>query len=210
MKKTRLTKGIIPGIIIWLSIVTYQASAQDSSKIFFTTAIGLIDAQGKFGNAFKSSIAFNSGIEITYKKDWYAQLVLDFNALKYDQQFRDAESPLLFQNTNSSLLLIGLNAGRNIQLKSPKWFTSVYAGGGYMNLGEPRVIVDAVTDVAKQESIRENNIFGRVGSRIGYRTKSKFFQTLYIDGSYFFSPAKIQGGKVNGISLFLGTRFGVL
>ena len=119
----------IKTIFISISVTVFSASslvAQENGKVFFTTSFGLINAQGKFGNAFKSTLAFNSGVEMALKKDWFAQLVFDFNALKYDQQVRDANSPFLFQNTNSSLLLLGLNGGKNIYFKNHKWFTSVY------------------------------------------------------------------------------------
>ena len=184
--------------------------AQENGKLFFTTSFGLINAQGKFANAFKSTLAFNSGVEMSLKKNWFAQLVFDFNALKYDQQIRDANSPFLFQNTNSSLLLLGLNGGKNIYFKNPKWFTSVYAGGGYLNIGEPRVTVDNITNIARQEVARESNVFGRAGARLAYKTKSNFFQTLYFDASYWASPAKVQGGNINGFSFYIGTRFGTV
>lgn len=40
-------------------------------------------------------------------------------------------------------------------------------------------------------------------------TKSSFFQTVYIDGSHWTSPAKVQVGTVNGLSFYLGIRFGI-
>lgn len=185
-------------------------SAQQSGKLFFTTALGVINPQGKFGNAVQSTLAFNSGVELALKKSWFAQAVFDFNALKYDQQIRDLSSPFLFQNTNSSLLLLGLNGGKNIPLKNPKWFISFYGGGGYLNVGEPRISVDIVSNIVKQNVSRESNVFARSGSRLAYKTKSNFFQTLYLDMSYWVSPAKVQDGQVNGFSLYIGTRFGTV
>jgi hypothetical protein len=202
-------KTIIIAFVVTLSI-NQSLVAQENGKLFFTTAFGLINAQGKFANAFKSTLAFNSGVEMSLKKNWFGQLVFDFNALKYDQQIRDANSPFLFQNTNSSLLLLGVNGGKNIYFKNHKWFTSVYAGGGYLNIGEPRVTVNNVTNIAKQDVARESNVFARSGVRLAYTTKSKFFQTLYLDGSYWASPAKVQGGNVNGFSFYIGTRFGTV
>lgn len=203
-KKIRLA-FVITGIVFSSAI-----SAQESGKLFFTTAFGLINPQGKFGNAVQSTLAFNSGVELSLKKNWFAQAVFDFNALKYDQQIRDASSPFLFQNTNSSLLLLGLNGGKNIYFKNPKWFISLYGGGGYLNVGEPRVTVDLTSNIAKQDVARESNVFARGGSRLAYKTKSSFFQTIYLDVSYWASPAKVQDGRVNGFSFYVGTRFGTV
>lgn len=185
-------------------------SAQQSGKLFFTTALGVISPQGKFGNAVQSTLAFNSGVELSLKKNWFAQTVFDFNALKYDQQIRDVNSTFLFQNTNSSLLLLGLNGGKNIVLKNPKWFISFYTGGGYLNVGEPRVSVDGILNIVKQKVTRESNVFVRSGSRVAFKTKSNFFQTLYLDISYWVSPAKVQDGNVKGFSIYIGTRFGTV
>lgn len=190
--------------------VSQSLPAQESGKLFFTTAFGVVNTQGKFSNAFKSTLAFNSGVEMSLKQNWFGQVVFDFNALQYDQQIRDANSPFLFQNTNSSLLLLGLNGGKNIYFNNHNWFTSVYAGGGYLNVGEPRVTVNTITSIVKQDVARASNVFARSGLRLAYTTKSKFFQTLYLDGSYWASPAKVQGGHVKGFSFYIGTRFGTV
>lgn len=190
--------------------VSQSLPAQENGKLFFTTAFGVVNTQGKFSNAFKSTLAFNSGVEMSLKKNWFGQLVFDFNALKYDQQVRDANSPFLFQNTNSSLLLLGLNGGKNINFNNHNWFTSVYAGGGFLNIGEPRVTVNTNTGIAKQDVARASNVFARTGLRLAYTTQSKFFQTLYLDGSYWASPARVQGGQVKGFSFYIGTRFGTV
>ncbi|MFC0773353.1 hypothetical protein [Terrimonas alba] len=95
-------------------------------------------------------------------------------------------------------------------MKSPKWFISFYGGGGYLNIGEPRVTIDNTSNIAKQEVARESDIFGRAGGKLAYRTKSNFFQTLYLDISYWASPANVQGGNVNGFSFYIGTRFGTV
>jgi hypothetical protein len=195
---------------ILLIAASSESLAQDSSKLYFTTSFGLINAQGKFGNAYKSTLAFNSGVEISLKHNWFGQLVFDFNALKYEQQIRDLNSPFLFHNTNSSLLLLGLNGGKNFPFKNPKWFASFYGGGGYLNAGEPRVTVDNNLNIVKQDVARKSNVFGRSGARLAYKTRSDFFQTLYLDASYWVSPAKVQGGIVNGFSFYIGTRFGTV
>ncbi|MDP3666995.1 MAG: hypothetical protein Q8R50_09975 [Sediminibacterium sp.] len=197
-------------IAFLLLILSSKVQSQEKGKIFFTTAVGLINAQGNFGKAFKSTVTFNSGVELAMKNNWFGQFVLDFNALKYDQKIRDANSPFLFQNTNSSLLLLGINGGRNIYFKNTKWFTSFYGGGGYLNVGEPRVTVDLLSNIAKQDAVRKSSIFARGGTRLAYKTRSSFFQTVFVDGSYWISPAKVQGGNVSGFSFYIGTRFGVI
>lgn len=195
-------------VLIFLS-KTVSTNAQQSGKILFTTSLGIINGQGNFGKAFKSTVAFNSGVELTMKNNWFGQFVFDFNALKYDQQIRDATSPFLFQNTNSSLLLLGLNEGKNFYFHNKKWFTSLYGGGGYLNIGEPRITIDNSLNLAKQDNVRKNSVFARMGTRLAYITQSSFFQTVYIDASYWASPAKVQSGTVNGLSFYLGTRFGI-
>lgn len=201
-----------PSIFLFFTFISCSnnINSQEKGKIFFTTAFGLINAQGKFGDAYKSTVTFNSGVELALKNNWFGQFVLDFNALKYDQQIRDNNSPYLFKNTNSSLLLLGTNFGRNIYFKNKKWFTSIYGGGGYLNIGEPRLKVDISSLIAKQEVVREGSIFGRLGTRIAYKTKSSFFQTIFLDGSYWISPNDVQNGRVNGFSFYIGTRFGVI
>lgn len=206
-KVAKRNRIIIPLLLFILSYLT--TAAQQTGKVLFTTSVGVINGQGNFGKAFKSTFAFNSGVELTLKDDWFGQFVFDFNALKYDQQFRDASSPFLFQNTNSSLLLLGLNIGKNFHFTNRKWFTSLYSGLGYLNIGEPRITINNNLNLAKQDNVRKNSAFGRIGSRIAHITQSSFFQTVYIDASYWVSPVKVQAGTVNGISLYLGTRFGI-
>ncbi|MBY0481754.1 MAG: hypothetical protein K2Q21_10385 [Chitinophagaceae bacterium] len=190
--------------------ITITSFSQEKGKIFFTTAFGLISAQGKLSNAYKSTVTFNSGVELALKKDWFGQFVLDFNALKYDQQIRDNNSAFLFKNTNSSLLLFGLNFGKNVYFKNKNWFTSFYGGSGYLNIGEPRLQVDPQTNIALQEVVRKSSVFARTGARIAFKTKSSFFQTIFLDGSYWASPTYVQDGRVNGFSVYIGTRFGVI
>lgn len=192
--------------------ISLHTEAQKSGKLFFTTSVGIISPQGKFGDAVQSTLAFNSGVEMALHKKWFTQFVFDFNALKYSQQIRDNNSPFLFQHTNSSLLLLGMNAGRNLKLGSAgsKWFVSFYGGGGYLNVGEPRVTVDLASAIAKQDMARESNVFARMGSRLAFTTRSDFFQTIYLDASYWASPSIVQGGRVNGFSFYIGTRFGTV
>lgn len=189
-------------------LASYQIKAQDTSKLFLTTGVGVITGVGQFSKAISPSLAFNSGIELKLSNKWFAQVQIDFNSLKYDQQIKDNNSPYLFRGTNSSLLVIGINSGYNINLAS-KWFVSVYTGAGLVNVGEPRVNFDNVTLIATQSIIRKTGFFGRAGARLAYRTNSKLLQTVFADVSYWGSPLKVQGGNVKGLSVYLGTRFGI-
>ena len=49
-------------------------------------------------------------------------------------------------------------------------------------------------------------IFGKAGYRVGYKTKIKFLQTIYLDASWWQSPVTVQGARLQGLSLFIGTR----
>jgi hypothetical protein len=181
------------------------ANAQDSSRIFVTTGAGIIKSPGPVGKVFHPSIAFNSGIELVGKRNWYLQGTLDFNTLKYNQQKKEDGSPYLFQNTNSSLVMIAVNGGKNFPFGNQKWFASTYLGGGYLNIGEPRLI-NVTENTIRQEVSRKGGVFGKAGTRIGYKTKIKFLQTIYFDGAFWASPLKAQGSKLNGFSFFLGAR----
>jgi hypothetical protein len=185
--------------------VSFGTVAQDSSRLFFSTGVGLIKSPGKLSKVFHPSVAFNSGLEITNKKNWFAQGTLDFNTLKYNQRIKDDGSPYLFKNTSSSLLMLAINGGKNFYFGRGKWLASVYAGGGYLNIGEPR-LVKLEENVFKQEVLRMPGVFGKAGTRLGYKTKVKMLQTIYFDASWFTSPVQVQGYKLNGLSLFLGTR----
>jgi hypothetical protein len=200
-------KSIISLAVILLIICT-TTNAQDSSKIFFTTGVGLIKSPGSLHHVFHPSIAFNSGIEIVNKKNWFAQGTLDFNTLKYNQRIKEDGSPYLFQNTNSSLFMAAVNGGKNFHFGHNKWFASLYTGGGYLNIGEPR-LVDRSENTIKQEVSRGGSVFGKAGTRVGYKTKIKLLQTIYVDGSYWRSPLKVQGSSLSGVSLLVGARMSV-
>jgi hypothetical protein len=191
-----------------IGVILFNGSAlmaQDSSKVFFTTGAGIIKSPGSLSKVFHPSIAFNSGIELVNKHNWFIQGTLDFNTLKYNQRIKEDGSPYLFQNTNSSLVMFAVNGGKNFHFGHNKWFASVYTGGGYLNIGEPRLI-DHTENTIRQEVSRKGSVFGKAGTRIGYKTKIKFLQTIYFDGSYWASPLTVQGSKLNGVSLFIGAR----
>ena len=199
-------KKIYSLLFVLLILLVHQTTtAQDSSRVFFTTGAGLIKSPGSLSGVLHPSIAFNSGIEIANKKNWFAQGTLDFNTLKYNQRIKENGSPYLFQNTSSSLFMAALNGGKNFHFGHNKWFASVYTGGGYLNIGEPRLI-DHMENTIKQEISRKGSVFGKLGTRLGYKTKIKFLQTIYFDGSYWRSPLDVQGAKLSGVSLFVGVR----
>lgn len=199
----------IPVIIsAFIIICSMSLHAQDSSKLFLTTGVGVINGLGNFGKAVSPSIAFNSGIEIKLSSNWYMQAQLDFNTLQYSQQIRANSTQYLFKKTSSSLLQLGLQGGYNIPL-GKKLFVAPYLGAGYLNVGEPRIEIDNINLLATQSVERQSGIFGRTGAKLAYRTKSPLLQTIYVDGSYWYAPINVQNGKVQGISIYLGTRFGI-
>lgn len=73
-----------------------NSQAQDSTRAFITTGAGLIKSPGSLSHVLHPSIAFNSGIELVNKKNWFIQGTLDFNTLKYNQQIKEDGSPYLF------------------------------------------------------------------------------------------------------------------
>lgn len=192
-----------------MMVVPASIKAQDTSKIFFTTAVGILNPVSSFSNAYKNSLALNSGVEYRFSKRYFVQFVLDFNAVKYSQQVKDGSSTFLFQNTSSSVFLAGFNVGRNFPLiASGKLFASPYVGAGYANIGEPRLIVNNSTGIINQEVTRMQGIFGRGGARIAYNTKSKVLQTLYFDASYWTANIIVQQSKPKAFSFLVGTRLG--
>lgn len=183
--------------------------AQDSSRIFFTSSVGLLVPASNFSNAYQRSLALNSGIEYKFKKDYFVQFILDFNAVKYNQQIKDRNSNFLFQNTNSSVLLVGVNLGKNISLTPSKKFSaSPYLGIGYANIGEPRLTVDNNKGIVLQNVTRMQGIYARGGVRIMYRTKSKMLQTVFVDPSFWRSNVSVQESTAQAFSFLVGTRIG--
>lgn len=190
---------------VTLTGFTITTMAQDTNRFLFTTGIGLIKSPGELSNVLHPSVAFNSGLEYTGKSNWFAQVTLDFNSLKYDQQRLDENSPYLFQRTSISLIMGAVGGGHNFYFGHNKWFVSPYAGGGYLNIGEPRIVLKE-DNIFRQEVTRKGGIFGKAGTRLGYKTKIKFLQTIYLDASWWESPVKIQGAGLQGASFFIGTR----
>jgi hypothetical protein len=183
------------------------AQVKDSSRIFFTTSAGFIVPVAKFAKAYKNSFALNSGVEYKFKKHYFAQLVLDFNGVKYNQQVKDNNSSYLFQQTNSSVLLLGVNIIRSFNIMpSGRFALSPYVGLGYANIGEPRLTVNNNTGIVQQTITRMAGLFSRQGLRILYQSKSKMLQTIYIDASYWKANINIQQSKPQALSIVIGTR----
>lgn len=201
----------IGGIFLLLLCICFstKVESQDTTKLYFTTSVGLLNPVSSFSKAYQKSLALNSGIEYRFSGQYFAQFVLDFNAVKYDQQVKDANSSYLFQKTSSSVFLAGFNAGRNFPLiPSGKLFASAYAGIGYANIGEPRLVVDNPNGIINQQVTRMRGIFGRSGGRLAYKTNSKVLQTIYIDASYWSANIKVQNSRPKAFSFLVGTRFG--
>ena len=188
-----------------LLFTTFRTEAQDTTRFYIVSGVGILNGQGIFGKSVQPSIGFNSGVGFKLKQNLSALVTIDFNSLKYSQQNIDTNSPFLFQNTSSSLLMIGVHAGNDFHIRHSKWSVFTYLGGGYLNIGEPRVQLENANTIV-QNVVRQSNVFGRGGVRLGYKTSSAFFQTLYLDASYWASPAVVQGGHIKGVSLYLGTR----
>ena len=181
-------------------------SAQQDNSLHLTTGVGINEVLGELGKTFRSTVAFNSGFEKSISKKWYGQVEFNFNSLRYDQRVKDENSPYLFQNTNSSLFMIGVNWGRDFKFNSSPWFSSAYIGSGYLNIGKPRVNLDEVNNIITQSVVRKSGVIGRLGGRFGVKTKSAFFQTLYLDGSYLTSSIKADGNIFRSVSVFLGMK----
>ncbi len=209
-QKINMKKLNAISIIIFLCIILPASiKAQDTSKIFFTTAIGLLHPVSSFSNAYKNSLALNSGVEYKFSRHYFVQFVLDFNAVKYSQKIKDNNSSYLFQNTSSSVFLAGFNVGRNFPLTaSGKLFASPYVGAGYANIGEPRLVVNNSSGIINQQVTRMQGIFGRAGARLAYNTKSKILQTLYVDASYWSANIVVQQSRPKAFSFLIGTRLG--
>jgi hypothetical protein len=184
------------------------SNAQDSSKFYFTTAVGIFAPVSAFSKAYENSLALNSGIEYQFSRHYFIQFVLDYNAVKYNQQVKDENSSYLFQHTNSSVFLAGFNLGRNISIsKSGKIFASPYVGFGYANIGEPRLTLKN-TGIIEQHVTRMTGVYAKQGIRVGYKTASKILQTLYVDVAYLSANIRVQDSRPKAFSFLAGTRFG--
>lgn len=198
-------RGLVVIFVLGIGSLCY-AQQETNKKIHLTTGIGVNKIQGSLGRVFRSTIAFNSGFEKEFSHNWFGQLEANFNTLKYDQQVKDENSNFLFQNTSSSLFMVGLNGGKNFPFGRSNWFGSLYLGAGYINIGEPRLALDEQNNVITQDITRKGGVLGKSGGRIGINTRSKILHTIFLDGSYWISSLRTQGHQLNSISIFLGMR----
>ena len=106
------------GVMVAIAIGIVAAGSAQKNKFLFTTGVGLIKSPGALSKVIHPTVAFNSGLEYTGKTNWFAQVTLDFNSLKYDQRRLDESSPYLFQRTSSSLIQGAISGGYNIYLGS--------------------------------------------------------------------------------------------
>ncbi len=190
-----------------LSSLSLHLMAQDSSRLSFSTSAGMLFPISNFAKSYKNSIALNSGIEYKLNKFYFVQFVFDFNAIKYNQQIKDVNSDYLFQKTNSSVLLAGINLGRNFYLnKKSTVYLSPYIGMGYVNIGEPRLQLDTTNKIINQNVTRMQGLFTRQGIRFSIKTKFKALQTIYFDGSYWASKIKIQNSTPKAVTFVVGSK----
>lgn len=203
----RRIKGYLLLLVIMMATAGYAQKGKPSLS-FLTSAGALVPLSG-FGKAYQTSLALGTGIEYAIGQHYFVQLTADINALRYNQQIKDNAAGYLFQNTKSGVLLGGLQIGRNIWIgHQQKIFVSPYVGGGYLNIGEPRLDLDPATHIISQSVSRKGGFFGRGGIRLAYKTASKILQTLYVDMAYWRSPIHIQNAQPQALTLSLGTRFG--
>ena len=139
MNKSHCIKSIL---MAFLFLISLNLKAQDSTKFYIFSGVGMINGQGEFGKSIKPSLGFNSGLELKLKDHLFCQFSIDFNSLKYNQQKLDANSPYLFQNTSSNVLMLGANLGYNFNKTTNKWLASIYLGSGFLNIGEPRIALN--------------------------------------------------------------------
>ncbi|WP_231491255.1 hypothetical protein [Pedobacter sp. Leaf170] len=184
--------------------------AQDTTKIAVTTGVGLISMPGSLSKVLKPSITFNSGIELKLKKNWFLQGDVSLNSIGYNQIIRDNANNYLFEDANSSLFQIGVSGGYSIKFLPSKFSLDLYAGPGFQRFGEPRVTNNTSALVTRQNIVFNNTVFGKVGSRLSYMTKSSLLQTIYVEATYFTSPLHVQTYRLQGFTYCVGTRFSLM
>ncbi len=193
-------------VFIVLSIKIY---AQDSTRVHFSSSIGIFMPLSTFSKSYERSLSLGSGLEYLINKKCFLLGEVAFNAVKYNQQFRDKNSNFLFQNTNSSVISVGLNISRIVKFKPASAFSlSPYVGLGYVNIGEPRLMVDIASQIAKQEVTRMQGVFTKVGTRIELKTNIIAIKNVFLNISYWNTNLQIQESKPKVLSLVLGTKVG--
>ena len=184
--------------------------AQDTTKITLTTGVGIISMPGALSKVLKSSITFNSGIELKLKKNWFLQGDVSLNSIGYNQIIRDNATNYLFENANSSLFQVSVSSGYSFKFLPSKFSLDLYAGPGFQRFGEPRVSNNTTAQVTRQNIVFSNTVFGKVGSRLSYKTNSSLLQTIYFEATYFTSPLHVQTYRLQGFTYCVGTKFSLI
>lgn len=182
---------------------------EDSSKLYFSSSVGLLKPLSTFAKSYNTSLALSSGIEYRIAKRYFLLGEVGLNALKYNQQIIDKSSAYLFQNTNSSVISLGLNVGRIIKLKPADDFSfSPYGGIGYINIGEPRLLIDKTSQIIRQQVKRMQGLYTKVGTRFSYKTNTKAIQNVFLDVSCWNAHLLVQESKPQAFIFVFGTKIG--
>ncbi|MDN3585967.1 hypothetical protein QWY86_04765 [Pedobacter aquatilis] len=197
-------KALISAFFILTGTVLH---AQETTKIAVTTGFGIISFPPGLSSVLKSSVTFNSGLELKLKKNWFIQGDVSLNSIGYDQTIRENASVFLFKNANSSLFQISLSGGYLFRFLPSKFGLAVYGGPGFQRFGEPRVANDNLAQVTTQNNVFSTSIYGKVGSRLSYKTNSSFLQTIYVEATYFTSSIQVQQYRLQGFTYCIGTKF---
>lgn len=194
---------------ISICFAPFFALAQDTTKLYFSSSAGLLKPLSTFAKSYNTSLALSSGIEYRFAKRYFLLGEVGLNAVKYNQQFIDKSSAYLFQNTNSSVISLGLNVGRIIQPKPAESFSlSPYVGIGYINVGEPRLLVDKTSQIIRQQVKRMQGLFTKIGTRFSYKTNAKAIQNVFFDVSYWNAYLLVQQSKPQAFIFVFGTKIG--
>ena len=199
-------KKVLYIFLIFVETLSF-ANAQDSSKIHFSSSIGILIPLSSFSKSFENSLSLSSGIEYSLKNNYFLLGEIGFNSIKYNQQIKDNTSDFLFQNTNSMLIELGLKIGKNFKIKPIHRFsTSPYLGLAYINFGEPRLVVDLNSKYIKQQINRTQGLSINLGTRVNYKPQVKFIENLFIDLTLFNSNIDLQNSKPQALTFKIGTK----
>ncbi len=202
--RTKVLSGVALFILLSLSM---QAQDKKSRQRFhLSSSVGVNKIQGPLNRTFRHSLAIHSGIERKIGRKWILAIDLGFNTIQYEQQKRDVHSEYLFKNTRSSFIVAGLNAGIQLLDSTSRLQCTPYLGAGYVNTGEPRVTVSVDEREVRQQVVRHGGLFGRLGSRFSFQTRSTILQTIFIDCSYWSSTIQLSDHRIRSVSIFTGMR----
>jgi hypothetical protein len=194
-------------LFVFFMIGSSISKAQDSTKVFVSSGMGLLFPNGDFAKAYSISLNLGTGVEIVFPKKYFLDLNAGFNAVKYSQQIRETGSPFLFEKTNSNLIMLGANYGKIFEIGNAKMFMiSPYVGLGYVNIGEPRLEVNQSLLTIVQRMQRMQGIFVKGGLRVGYKLHKKALEGIFLNTSYWRGNLKIQESRPEALSILIQTR----